>query len=212
MAGSAEERRIRETVVGYVRVNIPSARVVHELVIGQCRADVAAVERERLTLFEIKSSKDKLTRLERQLEEFRAASHCTIVVADARWFEEFTYTDSESRGFRPSSALAVAGNQDLWRFPRPRPGEFAYDHGWRLPRLSVVQPRAWDFLSLLWKDELLSECRQHRVDAVERTTRGVMIERLAYHLTGREIARAVCRQLRSRPFPAADAPIYDETA
>lgn len=206
MAGSADEREIRDAVTAFIRANFTNARIVHELVVGQCRADMAAVEPERLTLFEIKSRKDKLTRLERQIKTFERASHLTITVAHARWFEDFTYPNSDTRAYRQVGELA--GIINCWRYPQPTPGEFAYDRGWQLPRVSLDQPHARRLLDLLWKAELLAECGRHRVSASTRSTCGSMVADLAYHLTGREIAQAVCRQLRSRTFPEADSPIY----
>jgi hypothetical protein len=212
MAGSAAEREIRDAVAAFIRCNMPDARVVHELVVGQCRADLAAVESERLTLFEIKSSKDKLTRLERQHRMFTRAAHETIVVADRKWFEEFTYERSEARGYRAGPGLECVSILNLWRFPQPEPGEFAYHDRWRLPRVTMEQPHAQRMLDLLWADELRAECLRHNISASSRTNRFTMMTDMAWLLTGKEIARAVCRQLRGRAFPEADAPIIERAA
>jgi hypothetical protein len=206
MAGSADEREIRDATIAFIRENFTNARVVHELVIGQCRADLAAIEPERLTLFEIKSRKDTLNRLKRQVSTFERASHLTVVVAHAKWFEEFDHAGRAGRGFRQTGELS--GIPNCWRYPKPVPGEFVYSFGWQLPRPTIEQPHARRLLEVLWKAELLAECQRHRVSATTRSTCETMIRDLAYHLTGREIAQAVCRQLRGRPFPEADEPIH----
>lgn len=42
--------------------------------------------------------------------------------------------------------------------------------------------------------------------------RGRMAALAVEHLSGREVRRAVCRQLRNRAFPRADAPVPLEAA
>lgn len=71
--------------------------------------------------------------------------------------------------------------------PRPKPARDvreAFLYRWTLPRQSI----------------------RHRIVANSRTTCVEMVDQMAYLMTGREIAQAVCRQLRLRKFPEADAP------
>lgn len=204
MSGSAAEREIRDAVADFAREQLSGARIVHELPVGGCRADLAAVEEERLTLFEIKSERDTLSRLERQVRTFSAASHETIVVAHSRWFERFTY-NSGGPGFRPSKALAVASN--LWHYPRPMPPEAAWYDRWTFQRRTMAQPHAARLLDLLWKAELLREAADHGLPFGQRATCPHIATSMAWNMTGREIARAVCRQLRRRQFPEADPPV-----
>lgn len=184
---------------------LPEARIIHELVVNDCRADLAAVTAEKIVLVEIKSSKDKLSRLARQLSRFDRAAHKMIVVADARWFEEFDYPKG-GRGYRPSPDLAVArtGHCDLFRYPRPDPEQFSYSWGWSLRFDRLPEPHAAKLLGLLWKQELLVEAARHRVSCSSRSTVNSIVCDMVWLMTGAEITRAVCRQLRGRHFPEAD--------
>ena len=85
--GSAAEWEIRDALVLYLRAHLPQARIIHELVCGGRRVDVAAVEPERILLFEIKSEKDTLDRVEAQTKAFALYGHFVAVVAAAKWFE-----------------------------------------------------------------------------------------------------------------------------
>jgi hypothetical protein len=179
-------------------------------VVGGCRADLAAVQPERVTLVEIKSRKDTLKRLEEQVRQFTRAAHEVIVIADEKWFDATPYKSGAPR-FVPSEALQQAGaNVTIWAYPEneARPNYSA----WSIPRwwATFAEPHAARLLEICWKDELLAECRHHRIPATSRTNMPTMIRDMALLMTGREIARAVCRQLRMRSFPEADAPIFEE--
>lgn len=210
MSGSAAEREIRDLAAARLRQMMPEARIIHELVVGGCRADLAAVQPERVTLVEIKSRKDTLKRLEEQVRQFGRAAHEVIVIADERWFDTTPYNNGNPR-FVPSDALQQAGaNVTIWAYPerQERPSYSA----WSIPRWwgAHAEPHAARLLEICWKDELLAECRRHRIAATSRTNMPTMIRDMALLMTGREIARAVCRQLRLRTFPEADAPIFEE--
>lgn len=205
MAGSASERAIRDAVAAFLRRELPRARIIHELVCGGSRADLAAVERERVLLFEVKSEKDVLARLPRQLRDFTACAHGTVLIAHEKWFDKTPYDNGRERLAWPHRA---DWRCDVWVYPETTPDPFRL-HQWRLPRLSLAQPHAAALLGLLWKDELLAEAARHRIAVTARSRMPDIVELMAWHMTGREIARAVCRQLRTRPFPEADAPILE---
>ncbi len=210
MSGSAAEREIRDHAAARLRQMMPEARIIHELVVGGCRADLAAVQPERITLVEIKSRKDTLKRLEKQVRQFGRAAHEVIVIADEKWFDTTPYNSGAPR-FVPSEALQQsAPNVTVWAYPESeaRPNY----SGWSIPRWwgAHAEPHAARLLEICWKDELLAECQRHRIPATGRTSRPMMIRDMALLMTGREIARAVCRQLRMRPFPEGDVPIFEE--
>lgn len=212
MSGSEAEREIRDFAAAFLRRQRPAARIVHELVVEDCRADIAAIETERVVLVEIKSSKDTLTRLSRQVSRFTAAAHMTIVIADKRWFEEFDYTGG-GRGYRPTRELTkLPAPVSLLRYPEPKEGEFTYKNHWQLRDHPRPEPHAAKLLGLLWKGELLAEAARHRIVSNSRSTVSSLIKDMVWMMTGREIALAVCRQLRARPFPEADAPILEAAA
>lgn len=205
---SAAEREIRDAAVARLHADLPSARVIHELVVGSNRADLAAVTRDRIVLFEIKSERDTLNRLEKQMQAFGRAAHATVLVAHQRWFDHAPCHDGAPRMAWPASKRV---GDAIWAYPEPELGStvMAFQYRWTLPRPSLQQPHAAAMLGLLWHAELMSECDRHRISCGPRTNMSSMIDQMAWLMTGREIAEAVCRQLRARPFPEADAPIVE---
>jgi hypothetical protein len=177
---------------------------VHELVVGECRADLAAIEPERLILFEVKSEKDTLDRLPRQVETFSRLAHAAVVVAHEKWFDRIPYNNGTPRLVFPHDARRA----HVWCWPEVDTAAYpmAFVYRWQAPRTSLRQPRAYDFLQLMWRDEMATEAARHRISAGPRASMVAMAEQMAYLMTGREIAQAVCRQLRQRPFPEADPP------
>ncbi|MBO9624189.1 MAG: hypothetical protein J7500_15885 [Sphingomonas sp.] len=211
MAGSAAEREIRDYAAGRLRQMLPEARIIHELVVGGCRADLAAVEPERVTLVEIKSERDTLKRLPEQVRQFGRAAHQVVVVAHERWWDTKPY-DNGSPRFAPSDELQDgAAGHGIWAYPEV--AEHKPYGAWNMPRhwSARPEPHAARLLELCWRAELLAECHRHRIPATARSTRTTMIRDMAWLMTGREIVRAVCRQLRQREFPEADAPIVEMT-
>jgi hypothetical protein len=206
MAGSASERAIRDAVAAFLRRELPTARIVHELVCGGSRADLAAIERERVLLFEVKSEKDVLTRLPTQLRDFTGSAHGVVLVAHEKWFDKTPYNNGSPRLAWPHRA---DWRHDVWVYPETTPDPYR-SYQWRLPRRTLAQPHAAALLCLLWKAELLAEAERHRIAVSGRSRVPDIIELMAWHMTGAEIARAACRQLRARPFPEADAPILEQ--
>jgi len=207
---SSAEQQIRDALVAFLHCELPQARVIHELVTGGCRADVAAVEAERLMLFEIKSEKDTLDRLDTQMKEFAQVGHHAFVVAHEKWFDRTPYDNGAPRFAWPRNGY----HGGVWAYPKASAsGTYTEQiYQWRLPRISLAQPRARNLLSLLWKDELLAECAEHQIKVNSRTRNPDLVDLLAYRLTGQQIARAVCRQLRARPVLEADPPISAKAA
>lgn len=213
MSGSASERAIRDYTAGRLREMLPDARIIHELVVGGCRADLAAIEPERVTLIEIKSEKDTLGRLERQVTHFSRAAHRVVVVAHEKWFDRTPYNTGEPR-FAPSDELRdwCAYPAHLWAYPEvvDRPN---YARWTLAPYFGDrPEPRAAELLGLLWRSELIDEARRHCIATSSRATVNWLIREMAWLMTGREIAGGVCRQLRQRPFPEADTPIVERQA
>lgn len=212
MTGSPSERAIRDAVTDYLRSCGRQGRVVHELVVGDCRADIAFVERDCLTLFEIKSERDKLDRLGRQMAQFTSTAHAAVLVAHIDWFDTKPYNTGDKRIAATDELRPPAWPRwHLWCYPRSALGDYPYGkiYDWRMPDRSLEQPRAQNFLGLLWKDELIEEAGRHRVSVSSRMTCHDIAAQMAWLMTGREIAESVCRQLRSRRFPEADEPIFE---
>lgn len=205
---SAAEREIRDTLVAWLHRELPEARIIHELKCGGRRADLAAVEREQIWLFEIKSERDTLDRLGEQVKAFLSAAHYTIVVAHERWFDCTPYGNGMPRLAWPHD---TGGRHETWCYPDPDAAKSPYGlYRWRLPTRTLRQPRAWNLLELLWRTELQCECERHGIPVRSRDALPRLMERMAWRMTGEQIARAVCRQLRARSFPEADPPVLQE--
>ena len=219
---SDAEIEIRTAVVDRLRELVPSGRIIHELntaSTGSRRIDVACVTPDKIYGVELKSEKDKLDRLQIQWDAFTACCHHVVVAAHRKFFVEhrsrWQGSDSEpmlrlDHPLSKSWAFRIA----LWCHPTP---EFfldsQYEKLWSIDMRRVAhlpEPRAAAMLDMLWRDELFHECARHGVSVARRATRSEMIREMAWHMTGKEVCHAVCRQLRARDFTEADAPIVEE--
>lgn len=204
---SAAETEVRDAAVAFFHAETPGARVIHELNVGGCRADLAVVEPSRLILVEIKSSRDTLGRLARQVKHFTAAAHATIVIADAKWWTTMPGGDGKTY-LNPVAALRDGASyhpaRDLWHYPRVKQEYGAYE--WRLPKPSLRQPHAQMLLEILWKEELLHAARDAGVSTKTRWPMADIIDAMVWNMTGEQIARAACAALRRRHFAEADPP------
>lgn len=209
--GSPAEREMRDEVANHLRRELPGYRIVHELVMGYtARADLVAIGRDRIIAVELKSSRDTLKRAEKQVVAFRALSHATVLVLDQKFFDRRPYRNGEARCAAPS----VAGRPEIWHYPRPAPDADYYGgagmYQWIVPRPPAGpqrQPCAFDFLGLLWRSELVAEAERHGIAAPRNLNMSKITAAMVWQMTGREIAEAVCRQLRARRFPEADPPL-----
>lgn len=226
MGGSAAEREIREAVVMRLRELMPSARIIHELNVagqGSNRIDVAAVAQHAIVAVEIKSERDKLDRLEEQWRAFGACCHKVIVAAHRKHFKEWR---ADWWGAETLSVLHLnhplfygeksywRHDEDVWLYPRPARGQPPLGSVWTMPREiglsdagAPTQPRASAMLGMLWASELRTECARHGITFDSRTNMSHLVGTMVWHMTGREICAAVCRQLRSRNFAEADPAI-----
>lgn len=214
---SGAETEIREPVVDRLRVLLPGCRIVHEMNVagqGSRRVDVAAVQKDYLVTVEIKSEKDMLKRLPEQYEAFSKCSHNTIVVAHEKHFVEVEKKWGGTDIVLDCNGFSNAITRDhVWQYPRPEKTDRPWlDYLWTLSRFSEPrepEPRAFNFLDMLWRDELHFECNFNRISANTRSTKPQMIRDMIWQMTGKEICHAVCRQLRGREFAEADEPILE---
>ena len=209
LMASDAEKEIRDTLVDWLGQHRPNNRTVHELNTagtGSLRVDVASIGEHELLLFEIKSRKDKLDRLKNQVPAFVCRSHRTIVVADQKWFsvkDEYGYSRLVPHDdLQPKNAL-------IWIYPYDPDDKRNFHFKWELKawRRGYVEPHAHRVLEMLWREELKQECDLFRVSVGSRATRRQMIQELVLKLNGAEIRKAVCRQLRSRPWLKGDETI-----
>lgn len=214
---SADEEEIRAATVARLRELMPGARIIHELNVagqGSNRIDVAAVDRQAIVGVEIKSRKDTLKRLAEQWDAFSKCCHLVIIAAHERHFYEHREThqrDDVPGEMRLPGIDAWRQREAVWRYPRPENGRYVWMRPWTFEPMKATrrQPRAHDMLSMLWAEELRTECARHLLASGTRRTRPDMIEEMVWTLTGREICEAVCRRLREREFTRADPPIQE---
>lgn len=222
MAGSSAELAIRDAVVPRLRQLFPEGRIVHELNTrgqGSSRIDLASISEDKVIAVEIKSEKDKLDRLGHQINDFTRCSDWLIVAAHRKHFADY-----REAGWRQDVPTRLQLNHDtakvlhrcsvdgdVWCFPDTDDervdGRFSSDGVWPVARAYYglrFGPAPADLLNMLWADELRSECARHGISAGSRRTIIEMIVDMCAVMTGRDIRRAVCRQLRARPFSEAD--------
>ncbi|WP_331373792.1 NERD domain-containing protein [Sinorhizobium chiapasense] len=222
MTRSSDEQEIRDAVVARLRELMPAARIVHELNVagqGTNRIDVAAIDTAAIVGAEIKSRKDVLKRLDEQWPAFNRCCHYVVVVAHEKHFAEYRdphWRDDVEPYIDLNHPLFFGkwGARDhVWRFPKPDQPPRYGRCVWHFDRHRDVrtQPQASAMLEMLWAEELRTECWVHRISATQRSTRPDMIRDMVWHMTGREIVHAVCRQLRARSFAEADPPIYPDS-
>ena len=220
MSGSPDEKEMRIAVTGRLRLAYPAARIIEELPVkaegDDRRADLAVIGPDYLITVELKSKRDTLDRLVDQVRMFARYSHRVIVVADDKWWR-VEPIKSRHAIWHEASALPAADPVShlchQWRFPEPDPQDPNAAGPWRcVPVKGHEKVNAPGLRHLLWRDELAAEAHRHGLGAAPRSTRGDLIAAMSWHMRGREITEAVCRQLRSRPFAAGDAPVRDEAA
>lgn len=199
MMASSAEREIRDAVVDWFHRHEPRGRVVHELPLsafsGAGRADIGVIFPDAIVLVEIKSERDKLSRLEKQFSEMIQRAHDVKLACHEKWFDD----DGKIAG---QEWMKWSHKEHLWRYPGQEKWEFSrYELRGR--------PSSWHLLDLLWADELRDAYRVAGVmSSAPRGTMHVLTHDLHQKLTGRQIVKSVCAALRQRKFAEAD-PVID---
>lgn len=220
MAGSVAEERIREKVVASLRRRRPDARIVHELVLRQGgeRIDVAAVWADGLILAEIKSERDKLTRLQRQLAAASELGAETWLCVAERWREPLAAMSRHALSYERVDIVRDGRTLGYTEVPLRNPAyvpelsrvDIRYETEGGLTDL-VMHP-SWylryrqfspfALLNMLWAEEL-----RIITGLGSRSARQDCIDHAVEHLTGRQVRRSVCAAIRARAFPRADAAV-----
>jgi hypothetical protein len=185
---SLEELAMRDAVERWGRLRWPDARVVHELVTSQCRIDMAFIRPSDLIGVEIKSDKDVLDRLDIQIKTFRDHIPEVWIMTGPKWAD------------KPLGmwGVAVIENGDVQMRRNNVPV-------WAPQRRWDVYPR---MLHLLWAQEARNIAARMRISHAKRSPLTKLLPTLAEMMTGREIVREVCTELRARnAFWKADPPI-----
>lgn len=195
MRGSPAAIAMTKVVTVRCRELWPEARIIYELGVGQCRADIAVVDPAQLILFELKSKNDTLGRLARQMKAFRPAAHSTILVYDQKW----NYQDLYNAWDKTPPDLT-------WKYPERHS---RWGRGWKEPRnlREGLGPDPRRALNILWADELRMECKSLGIKVRSAAPKRVTIRALIDSLTGREQSELVSRRLRARPMAWGDDPV-----
>lgn len=182
MASDAE-RRIRDKAISLMREKWPTARIIHELDLGSTRIDLAAITEDRIILGEIKSERDTLSRLPRQMEEAIAIGGQVLLFVADRWVSQI--------GHVPKADLLV---ETVDGFSR-RIGSYSPDmDSLDCPHMDCYNSRS--LMGLLHKSELLDMTKE--IGGKARMNRHELMELAHENLTGREVRRGVLARLRSR--------------
>lgn len=192
MNRSSEELEMRDFIEVWGRARWPDARVFHELVVGECRVDVAFIRPNDLIGVEIKSSKDVLTRLEKQARVFHDHLPEFWIAIAPKW------KDHKDKPYFQNEI--VVGDT----------GVVPHGYGYRCPPRRNGLCYA-TMLNLIWADEARAIASRKGCLSNKWQTLTSLMPELALRLTGAEILEEVCRELRGRPTKfKADAPIYDK--
>lgn len=184
---SGEESKMRECIAAWGRKRWPDARVLHELCLGERRIDMLFVRERDIIGFEIKSSRDRLDRLRAQMVEYsRYVPEVWLAVAP-RWSDH----DEAHRWGNRVIVDAAAGSVDA---------DGAWPPARRAHRDELSINR---LLELLWREEAARIAQRTDVIPGAVPTREPLrkiLPMLSRLLTGNDILREVCAELRSRPF------------
>lgn len=194
---SSEEQAIRVAVVAWMEKRRPGARVIHELALGERRVDLAFVFEADIVGVEIKGPKDSLSdgRLALQMREFGFYLPEVWLAMDRRWWEH-----DKVMGF-PNLLIFDGGSVVRGRDLEGDPMRDELCCSRILERLWTSEARAIALRLGLVQPQL-----------ADRMGHGKVLAILARLLSGQEIMREVCRELRSRPLTGAGSDPAHERA
>lgn len=181
---SPETHKINSCTAAWARSKWPGARIIRELALGDCRVDLAVVTDRDLIAIETKARRDRPDDVKRQLKEYRRFAPEVWLVIDERW------TSHEQ--VRSVSNLAVFNGSIIFA-----------KSSYREAKPERSQMCATRMLEIAWREELVRIGQAN--NAVERPAhKSWTVPRLQDHLamllTGNEIIRGVCGELRRRPL------------
>lgn len=188
---SEAEGDVRNAVIAKLRLYRPEARIIHEISNGMSnRFDLVAVSPAELIAVEIKSEKDTLDLLAAQIKGMKAVAHHVIV--------------AYHRKHKPKGDAIYA--DAYWRYPEEPETKDEWGWQWREPRHTIQKTLPEAALGMVWKDELLTICRNHNIKALTSYTCETLRTAIMWGLTGSERTKAICAALRTRNCCEADGP------
>jgi hypothetical protein len=206
-ASGNETLEMCEAVIAWAKQRRPGVRALRELVLGDRRIDLVFVDERDVFGVELKSSRDRLDRLEAQMLEYsRYLPEVWIAIAP-KWQAEV----EEMYGLRANRLIVENGTARTLIKYQERIG----DSGRRPQRdeLSIMR-----LLELLWTGEAARIAERTGIipgcTHSKQMTAPKIKKMLARLMTGNEILEQVCRELRSRPLVGmhSDPPMRGESA
>lgn len=200
---------MRGLIVPRLRQDYPDARIVHELPLrySSNRIDLAAVTPDQIIAVEVKSSRDEMRRLERQVRAFQPVSSKVIVALAPKWLKPRGKKTAQESA---QDILLRCGRVETWAVCAQALTLDKVDGGWH------VQSAPWSaqLLDILWRAELEAIADQYSVIVPRRRpSHAILRDACEAALTGRQIRSAVCAALRARVAfgRASDAAIPNST-
>lgn len=198
---------MRAAVTAWAKEWRPGVRVLHELVLGDRRIDLVFVDERDVFGVEIKSSRDRLDRLEAQMLEYARYLPEVWIAFAPKWQEPI----EEMYGLRANKLIVANGVAK----PAVRYQRKIGDGGRRPQRdeLSIMR-----LLELLWRNEAARIAERTGIIPgcfnSSQMTAPKIKKMLARLLTGNEILEQVCRELRSRHLVGmrSDPPVREAAA
>lgn len=209
---SEAEAEVRLAVVERLRVIRPAARIIHEIKATDLgnRIDVLAVSDAEIIAVEIKSKKDTLKRLPKQIEAMKGCAHHVIAALHEKFLRP-TKTWQGNHHFEKDGEFFThvppdeAVGSEPWIYPEiERGGKFDHLARWSEPKLAPQQALPENALDILWRGELLALCHHLGLSLPRRPTMDVMKTALRWNCSGGEITKGICIALRARDCIEAD--------
>lgn len=212
---SAAEAEVRDAVVARLRSLRPASRIIHEINVsgqGSNRLDLIAVGAAEIIAVEVKSQKDKLDRLPKQIEAMRSVAHHTIVAMHDKFLVEkktnewMAHYHRGDEFFRRDAPDEADGASMVWVYPEIKRARGGYDEfcPWRAPSEMVQVTLPYNALWMLWREELYELCGALRVSVPRRATMQLMVNSLRWYAPGGALTKGVCAALRARGCLEAD--------
>lgn len=222
---SKDEGLIRDAAVARIREMRPQARIIHEIncgSFGPVRMDFIAVSPEEIIACEIKSKKDKLDRLPKQIEYMNKVAHQTVVAFHEKFLVE-QKTNRHAAHYERDGEYFLGANppeinhrvrdwvypeRDRRMTPETLPG-YTSHWRWKLDPHKHCRALPQAALHLLWRDELYALCFALRIGVGKRATMPEMVAELRWNCSGKELTRGICAALRRRECVEADPAIIE---
>jgi hypothetical protein len=185
---SLEEQEIRVAVEAWGRARFGDVRIIHELALGERRIDMVFVGLADIVGVEIKGPRDSLSdgRLGEQLREFNFYLPEVWLAVAPRWLKHRDVKRRQNLLLPVEKGIEVVKDKKDGKF-RPERDEFFCSR----------------LIELLWVDEAARIAQRTDVIPSVTLTREPTwkVKRLlARMLSGHEIVKQVCIELRARPL------------